>query len=150
MKMQDQVCSLELAKKLCELDVEQNSYMQWWLYDDNWPHVIIPHLMVPRPRSGRVYSAFTAAELGELLPNIVTFKHGAPFNNFRLVINKFYIIDKSVKTNNYVINYECDTFSENQPEHFRKKFMLNIYNKNLANAMAEMKIRLLENTEEIT
>lgn len=37
MKLEDQVCSLELAKRLKELGVSQLSLCYWWQYDkDSW------------------------------------------------------------------------------------------------------------------
>jgi len=76
MKLKDQVCSLELAKRLKELGVKQRSYF-WW--------VELSHELVTTQTaviSGieeercelrdigvkRICSAFTVAELGEMLP----------------------------------------------------------------------------------
>jgi len=75
MKLEDQVCSLELAKKLKELGVKQESIF-WWklveldvgtftnegkleLSDNNVPSIVDK------------ISAFTVAELGEMLPNYI-------------------------------------------------------------------------------
>ena len=73
MKLEKQVVSLELSKKLKELGVEQESL---------WYHIHFcqSHGMIPDGEiSGReradswnsefVYSAFTTAELGEMLPD---------------------------------------------------------------------------------
>lgn len=67
MKLEDQVCSLELAKRLKELGVKQESYAYWeqnsignyTLFADDEIHM------------QDWCSAFTVAELGELLPNFV-------------------------------------------------------------------------------
>jgi hypothetical protein len=72
MKLEDQVVSLELAKKLQELGVKQTSYFYWWVNrygyaSENKLHVQdhIPN----NPKEGwRWCSAFTVAELGEMLP----------------------------------------------------------------------------------
>jgi len=69
MELNKQVCSLELAKQLKELRVEQESFWYWGYYEparrwdiidsgeaENWDY----------PRG--VFSAFTVAELGEMLP----------------------------------------------------------------------------------
>ena len=64
MKLKDQVCSLELAKKLKKLGVEQESLFNW----------VNEKLTFEQPSkefkvaSTSWYSAFTVAELGELLP----------------------------------------------------------------------------------
>ena len=70
MKLEDQVCSLELAKKLKELGVKQESLWVWLPYlegDDTtrWE--------IERSRHGLYapVSAFTVAELGEMLPEYV-------------------------------------------------------------------------------
>lgn len=65
MKLENQVCSLELSKRLKELGVKQESYF-WWAEDitDSW----IVHGDDYRIRAGLCYSAFTVAELGEMLP----------------------------------------------------------------------------------
>lgn len=68
MKIEDQVCSLELAKRLKELGVKQESYFyhvepcpshgnpEWRIIDAPPSHV------------HEWYSAFTVAEMGEMLP----------------------------------------------------------------------------------
>ena len=61
-------CALELAKKLKELGIKQESYFQWFnqypFSSNKWE--IIRDLGVGEGE--QMYSAFTVAELGELLP----------------------------------------------------------------------------------
>jgi len=66
MSVENQVCSLELAKRLKELGVTQLSLCYWWQYDkDAWDITINVY-----PTSNSNYiSAFTVAELGEMLPD---------------------------------------------------------------------------------
>jgi hypothetical protein len=68
-KLEDQVCSLELAKRLKELGVKQESLYYWWelsgsgflpLHDDRDE---LPC------GDKKICSAFTVAELGEMLPD---------------------------------------------------------------------------------
>jgi hypothetical protein len=67
MKLEKQVTSLELAQKLKELSVEQNSLFKWFISPEGWK--IVPQtedtglLICP--------SAFTVAELGEMLPALI-------------------------------------------------------------------------------
>lgn len=77
MKLEDQVCSLEFAKRLKELGVKQNSYFYWstpwprgsqWLDEKNSDYRLVE---ASNPDS---CSAFTVAELGEMLPNYKTWK----------------------------------------------------------------------------
>ena len=69
MRLEDQVCSLGLAKRLKELGVKQESYFFYeWYSDDShrltckceWIHVQTTKI-----------SAFTSAELGEMLPDFI-------------------------------------------------------------------------------
>lgn len=57
-----QTCSLELAKRLKELGVEQESY--FW-YDTEG---LLYHPLDPQSNMYCVYRAFTVSELGEMLP----------------------------------------------------------------------------------
>lgn len=71
MKLEDQVCSLELAKKLRELGVKQESQFFWLTYNSGEKELIY------RPADGHSdmgYSAFTVAELGEMLPKHISIK----------------------------------------------------------------------------
>lgn len=82
MKLEDQVCSLENAKRLKELGVEQESYFYWLnIYLDNW---VLFHaenddcnqhsapgditFLKMKMKANQAVSAFTSAELCELLP----------------------------------------------------------------------------------
>ena len=63
MDLAQQVCSLELAKQLKALGVKQDSCFYWGSNND----VFQP--MEPDTNKYVVCSAFTVAELGEMLPN---------------------------------------------------------------------------------
>ena len=78
MKLEQQVCSLDLAKRLKEFGVKQESYFYWWTKDWNDREVKPAIHTSSRVQSGNstipvpdCYSAFTVAELGEMLPDIV-------------------------------------------------------------------------------
>jgi len=76
MKLEDQVCSLEYAKRLKELDVKQDSVFCWKNDDEfckscsKWK--ITPFEKVKYQNKYQIYSAYTVAELGEMLPIYVT------------------------------------------------------------------------------
>ncbi len=64
MKLEYQVCSLELAKKLKELYVKQESYFRWVRLGEKREDWVITQSQSFQEG----YSAFTVAELGEMLP----------------------------------------------------------------------------------
>lgn len=87
MKIEKQVCSLELAKKLKELGVEQESLFYWWGNREKTEIIIayrgdLWEWSIPIGVKENGYcSAFTVAELGDMLPSEIGGK-------FRLFIHK--------------------------------------------------------------
>ncbi len=122
MQLSDQVCSLDLAKRLKELGVKQESLFSWVAYE-NPPFGICKESDVPIDYWDVYYnrtndkcppdyyiSAFTCSELGEMLSgNINIFKHDS---------GRWRVLDN-----------DNDMFSDEK----------------LSNAMAKMLIYLLEN-----
>ena len=81
MKLEQQVCTLEQAKKLKELGVEQKVLYQWKVNDVQTVVIDTPMAMwieryVP-PVGNAFYAAFTVAELGVMLPNYYESHKGA-------------------------------------------------------------------------
>lgn len=70
MKHEDQVCSLELAKQLKELGVKQESWFYWWLCEKCKHECGCKEARIVDSLAHNIpcYSAFTVAELGEMLP----------------------------------------------------------------------------------
>lgn len=94
MTLEQQVCSLKLAKRLKELGVKQES-LWWWasrmegdeeasvLCDDrNWTRYYKDVFGWVR------LSAFTVAELGEMLPNFIVFERTNEDNRWRCFSTK--------------------------------------------------------------
>lgn len=71
MTLSDQVCSLPLAQRLKELGVKQESLFYWEF--DTWPDKRTTNTWTIQYGTNRsdVFSAFTVAELGEMLPDHV-------------------------------------------------------------------------------
>ena len=65
MKLSDQVVSLEIAKRLCELGVKQDSLFLW--YGENGKYGI-SYTRGKKLKDSITYSAFTCSELGNMLP----------------------------------------------------------------------------------
>lgn len=90
MTLEQQVCSLELAKRLKELGVKQESLFLWCNFGkDDWrgPYSNIDGISIRFPATPGPYSftkddcwewcsAFTASELGEMLPKEWATKRG--------------------------------------------------------------------------
>lgn len=135
MKLEDQVCSLELAKRLKELGVKQESAFCWahpwepYTYTEDKSRYILTEPRKLNIREGIV--AFTAAELGEMLPGHIGM-------NWFL---QFWKSDFSGPAS-FSINYK-DPKTEGNPE--TGWMRETIIEKTEANARARMLIHLLEN-----
>lgn len=85
MKLEQQVTSLEISKRLKELGVKQESYFWYRAFTDKDEQLyfVLGH-HDSQAMFQRDYSAFTVAELGEILPEFVeSYKsHDEGFNWF--------------------------------------------------------------------
>lgn len=71
MNLENQVCNLELSKRLFELGVKQDSCFLWNTHDDK-EYFIFANSEISRKLTFKnKYSAFTASELLELLPTYI-------------------------------------------------------------------------------
>lgn len=123
MKLEEQVCSLELSKKLKELGVKQESYFRW-LIDEvtNYSFVSSPNDIVnSQIKYNEKYSAFTAPELLEILP---------------YDISTYFYINKGKSFGEIEITYYIKYFPPR---------IIGNPDKNLCNACAKMLIYLIEN-----
>lgn len=64
--LEQQVCSLQSAKRLKELNCTQESLFYWGHKDNSW--FVYGSYWNGKPSFNGIYSAYTVAELGELLP----------------------------------------------------------------------------------
>lgn len=75
MNLENQVCSLELAKKLVDLGIEQNSTFYWFKSYDYWLLHYIDYnhhetdSKIFKENNSPCYSAFTVSELCKMLPD---------------------------------------------------------------------------------
>lgn len=150
MKLEDQVCSLELAKKLEELKIPQESWCYWVnnIRDDENAKGSFIDLWNGgyKPTNMPCWSAFTVAELLDLLPRIIDTKKNEPFNNYRFRMEKFFgltDLENAKFEINYLMNYFCDTAEFH--ELISRPLARAIYDTNPANACAKMLIFLKEN-----
>lgn len=75
MEIEQQVCSFELARQLKELGVKQNAYFSWYKNSDFDNQYI---LNITDKTDIEHYSAFTVAELGEILPQYIFVNENTP------------------------------------------------------------------------
>ena len=121
MTLEQQVTSVEISKKLKELEVKQESLF-WWVEFKSFPvkywQIVDEddkkHLNFPE----RTISAFTVAELLELLPASTS------------------VLKRTDFPTNKIPRYYAEVFDTHYVE---------IYDKNPANACAKLLIHLLEN-----
>jgi hypothetical protein len=122
--LQQQVCSIELAKKLKELSVEQESFFIHTRYKITFAYEVATYAEAKEWRCydvANTYSAYTVTELGEMLPHFVKNKQYSKTNVLK--INK--------RENTWVIEYHYLNYQSEDSL--------------LANAMSKMLIYLLEN-----
>ena len=78
MKLEDQVCSLKLSKRLKELGVKQDSVFYWAKQTITNKQILYrpKHIGVHtgKQQESILYSAFGVSELGEKLPNMIKLK----------------------------------------------------------------------------
>ena len=143
MKLENQVCSLELAKKLKELGVKQESLWHWkehrpYLWKKQLKAIIgnnnLPKYIIPSGQYDEafVYSAFTVAELAEMLPNEFSDKGKNYYMSLRK--NKY-----SSKTYSWGLSYSA--YWDNCYE----DMIYSVCEDTEANARAKMLIWLIEN-----
>ena len=155
MNIEDQVCSLELSKKLKELDITQESYFYHHFYKKNRDDEFIDHIICSEKIDEfddgkwklKIYSAFTASELLEILPKyVIDSNREEPFNYFKYQISKFTIYENGEFQEVYLISYICDTYQINQNYNVCfPNILQKTYSENLCNAIANMIIYLIEN-----
>jgi hypothetical protein len=137
MNLESQVCSLDLAKRLKELGVKQESLFYHCLNVKTFSEKDIePHLIAMVRSGSEYYSAFSVAELGFLLPNKIVIENNGIY---RLKMNKYMFI--------WALTYKC-TFSNiisSCDLYFPLILIKNILDKNEANCRARMLIYLIEN-----
>lgn len=144
MKLEDQVVSLELSKRLRELGVKQESLFFWFAHRKMVTHELIEWKIITHDGSSKESSsAFTVAELGEMLPH--TLKHEDEYKMLTLL--------KSDRVNEKRRIVEIYTYYYVQYPEEGKPFpkgtdqlpRIPSYEPNEADARAKMLIYLLEN-----
>lgn len=140
MTLEQQVTSLELSKRLRELGVKQESFFGWYFpnedkirKDEKWdaPNIQIVGSGNEWAWHDLQYSAFTVAELGELLPWYIESRFLEDADKW-LEIQKDENADGSARWN---ISYQNETGED----------LFEVFDSSEADARAKMLIYLLEN-----
>lgn len=154
MNIEDQVCSLELAKRLKELGVKQESLFTYFNIDGEGKYHIYFCECLPEEGeyAGKPIAAFTVAELGEMLPNAIAIDDKEDeFNHYRINIKKFNYVESpatplEVKPS-WIINYYDNTIKEGGTgliEVTKSLLRKSVWDKSEANARAKCVIKLIE------
>lgn len=142
--LQDQVCSLELAKKIKKLGVKQESLFTWVTalgnvslqLSDEFRDSLYPRScfegLSELAMCKNYYSAFTVAELGEMLPNFVSI---SLCGGGRTGERVDYVVCSNVNTREAWIAKHTSEINFHE-----------IRSETMADAMAKMLIYLIENS----
>lgn len=150
MNLESQLTSFELSKKLKEIDIKQESIFFWYKKENCDWNIFHHHRLniLALHKKENVISAFTVAELMDIIPYYVDTKKNEPFNTFRFNMQICMIAPEGLDsiTRCYLTNYKCDS-TEIAGENAwlsRELFYHNIYDSNLADALAKTIIKLRE------
>lgn len=141
--LEQQVVSLELAKRLKELNVKQESYFYWntdkaFIGEDNM--YVVQKKDCRSVKDGYSideYSAFTVAELGEMLPVIVDTKDARGTFDF--------VISKTFSDKKWFVGYSKINLGRIHSDDQHYTLAGQQYERTLADALGKMLIYLLEN-----
>lgn len=122
MKLEDQICCLEYAKRLKELGVKQESLLVWAYSTVTMSHDI--EFYNNESPYGNSYSAYTVAELLDLLPESL------PESAESVILQKVNVYPNNIVT--YFCEYRYGLAETEAPQ-------------NAANCLAAMLIYLIEN-----
>lgn len=134
MKIEEQVCTLEQAKKLKKLKLSQDSYFQWKC--NNVQNVVVEKTMTDMidrslPTLNKNYAAFTVSELGVMLP---------------IEVKNAYLNYRFDHMGDYHVQYMIDNKEEQDLVLVHNDFLVwKTSNISEAQARATMLIYLLEN-----
>ena len=129
MELEQQVVSFENAKRLKELNIRKESLFYWCEFKDKYciPIKTKPYIIYGKRKWKKelLISAFTVAELGEILPTYLK-EHAKKGISFSVETDGFCIFKRHF---GWIVSYAQFSRSD----------------KTLANAMAQMLILLIEN-----
>lgn len=152
MNLEHQCVSLNLSKKLKELNIKQKSFFHWYVSQrSNYSFILESktcNYVVDSQDEYDVYSAFTASELMQIIPARISLPDcHAPFNHFRFDLTRSCVVEGNDIHETFIVNYVCDTSCPDGKRLLLADtlFTHNIWDKNLCNALAKMLLYMIEN-----
>ena len=150
MYIEQQVTDLDTSKELHKLGVKQESLFYWIRMPtsdpnvDGWGLTYSLNIFEPKRKIKQIYSAFTATELMELLPDRIIIPERAPFDCYRFNLFRSLVVEDGMQVYpTFIINYLTDTYDA--PHFLAKHLFKNIWSKNLPTALADTLIYIKEN-----
>lgn len=150
MFLDQQVTNLEQSKQLYELGINQESLFYWIRVPTSNPNVegygltYLLNILKPRSSFKEIYSAFTATELMEHIPDRIIIPDRAPFDCYRFNLFRSLVVEDGMQVYpTFIINYLTDTYEA--PHFLAKHLFKNIWSKNLPTALADTLIYIKEN-----
>lgn len=152
MKIKDQVCSIELAKKLKELGIMEESLFYWsyGCVTENSQWLICQKdsdfFYQDYDKDNDIFHAYNVSELAEKLPNRIVINTDSPFNSFRLRIEKSFVVENEDLKIIYIANYRCDSTECEGENAWMERTLLehNVNDENMSNCLAKLLIKLIE------
>lgn len=151
MTLETQVTSLEISKKLFFLGIKQESLFYYTEKDDclklgyGTSIAFVQNDLIYYPPEFNSYSAFTASEIMDMLPDRIILREGEPFNCFRFYLYRSIVVEEGTDIYpTFIINYVCDTYE--LPELMERRFFEhNVWDKTLPDALGKTLIYMIEN-----
>lgn len=138
------VTSLEISRKLNDFGINQRSFLYW----DSANNFKALSFMPENDPVYNRYSAFTASELLNMLPNVIQTKEGYPFDVFMLNIRKSKFVEENNRIKDiYSVNYHSTTFEFKEQEFVCPKPKLiekNVLDENFSDCLGKLLIELIE------
>lgn len=135
MRLEDQVISLDIAKKLKEIGLKQESYYVWRYYQNEIELTTLKAVKIFNKYSHDSYPAYTLSELLDILPSTIYTnedeEHLSPDTSYQLWVVKVNDIE-----NPYVVSYYSN--KDHNSDDWQQE------NDTLPNCLAKMLIYLIE------
>ena len=150
MKIEDQVVSLDTAKRLREIGVNNRSLFAWQYNkynEENASAFYLPAESITCPPEAKyqICHAYTASEIFDMLPGYIMTNENGVWSEFQIEISKADIAKEIGATAEraYRASYNCYSSEDDEPLTGRRLFSYK-YHENLAECLAQLLIAVHE------